>query len=174
MGLESSVIGQRNFYARSGYDGRKIPSYVVKLQSLFGENNWVNVVRNTANLMFDLGQGGALTENDFRKMETEVLILRGSEDKMVSAESSVEVAGWLKNGSYKEIEGAPHPLEKVDVGVLAIEITRFCGKRGDLIVNLRNLYFLPTFRRLILLIMRNRCKFVHIPQIKQNTHHDRS
>ena len=108
----------------------KIPSYVVKLQSLFGENNWVNVVRNTANLMFDLGQGGALTENDFRNMETEVLILRGSEDKMVSAESSVEVAGWLKNGSYKEIEGAPHPLEKVDVGVLAIEITRFCGKKG--------------------------------------------
>ncbi|MBK8081389.1 MAG: hypothetical protein IPK25_14585, partial [Saprospiraceae bacterium] len=84
--------------------------------------------------------------------ETEVLILRGSEDKMVNAESSVEVAGWLKNGSYKEIEGAPHPLEKVDVGVLVSEITRFCGKRGDLIVNLaqnlRNLYF-----------------FTHIPQI---------
>jgi pimeloyl-ACP methyl ester carboxylesterase len=105
----------------------KIPSYVVKLQAMFGEDNWTDVVRNTAGLMFDLGHGGGLAEDDFKNIETDVLILRGSEDKMVSAESSKEVASWLKNGTYAEIAGAPHPLEKVDVDVLVREIVGFCG-----------------------------------------------
>jgi pimeloyl-ACP methyl ester carboxylesterase len=105
----------------------KVPSYVAKLQAMFGEKNWMNVVRNTASLMFDLGHGGGLTEEDYRKIETDVLILRGSDDKMVTAESSKEVAGWLKNGTYKEIDGAPHPLEKVDLDVLVDEIVGFCG-----------------------------------------------
>jgi pimeloyl-ACP methyl ester carboxylesterase len=108
----------------------KIPSYVAKLQLLFGEKNWANVVRNTANLMLDLGHGGALQEDDFRNMETEVLILRGSEDKMLSAESSAAVAGWLKNGTYSEIDGAPHPLEKVDADVLVRKIVGFCASES--------------------------------------------
>ncbi len=87
----------------------------------------MNVVRNTAVLMHDLGHGGGLMEEDFRKIETDVLILRGSDDKMVTAESSKEVAGWLKNGTYAEIDGAPHPLEKVDMDVLVGEIVGFCG-----------------------------------------------
>ncbi len=105
----------------------KIPSYVVKLQTMFGEDNWADVVRNTAGLMFDLGHGGGLMEKDFRKIETDVLILRGSEDKMVTAESSQEVASGLQKGTYKEIDGAPHQLEKVDVDVLVGEIVGFCG-----------------------------------------------
>lgn len=105
----------------------KIPSYVLKLQALFGEDNWADVVRNTAALMHDLGHGGALSSQDFGTINNDVLILRGSEDKMVSAESSQEVASWLKNGTYQEIDGAPHPLEKVDVDVLVREIVGFCG-----------------------------------------------
>jgi pimeloyl-ACP methyl ester carboxylesterase len=94
---------------------------------MFGETNWANVVRNTAALMSDLGHGGGLAEDDFRKIETDVLIMRGSEDKMVTAESSLEVASGLKNGTYAEIDGAPHPLEKVDVDVLVGEMVKFCG-----------------------------------------------
>lgn len=108
----------------------KVPSYVVKLQAIFGEENWMNVARNTAALMFDLGHGGALKEDDFSTIENDVLILRGSEDKMVTAESSMEVAGWLKNGIYAEIDGAPHLLEKVDLDVLVHEIVGFCGLKS--------------------------------------------
>ncbi|HMR88567.1 MAG TPA: alpha/beta hydrolase, partial [Saprospiraceae bacterium] len=96
----------------------KVPSYVEKLQAMFGENNWINVVRNTAALMLDLGHGGGMVEDNFKTIETKVLILRGAEDKMVSAESSKDVASWLRNATYAEIDGAPHPLEKVDVDVL--------------------------------------------------------
>lgn len=105
----------------------KIPAYVAKLRSWFGANHWSKVVHNTAALMHDLGHGGALSSQDFSTIKNDVLILRGSEDKMVSAESSQEVASWLKNGTYKEIDSAPHPLEKVDVDVLVGEIIDFCG-----------------------------------------------
>jgi hypothetical protein len=74
-----------------------------------------------------IGDGSAMVDDDFRKIETDVLILRGSEDKMVTAESSMEVASWLANGTYLEIDGAPHPLEKVDMDVLVGEIVGFCG-----------------------------------------------
>lgn len=110
-----------------GMMAEKVPSYVVKLKAMFGEKNWMNVVRNTAAFMHDLGHGGGLMVEDFRKIETDVLILRGSEDKMVSAESSQEVASGLQKGTYQEIVGAPHPLEKVDVDVLVGEIVGFCG-----------------------------------------------
>jgi pimeloyl-ACP methyl ester carboxylesterase len=106
---------------------KKVHSYVAKLQGMFGEKNWTNVVRNTSALMSDLGNGGGLVEDDFKTIETDVLILRGSEDKMVTAESSKEVASWLKNGTYAEIDGTPHPLEKVDMDVLVGEIVKFCG-----------------------------------------------
>jgi len=53
--------------------------------------------------------------------------LRGAEDKMVTAESSKEVASWLRNVSYAKIVAAPHPLEKVDMDVLVGEIVKFCG-----------------------------------------------
>ena len=46
---------------------------------------------------------------------------------MVTAESSKEVASWLRNGTYSEIDGASHPLEKVDMDVLVREIVGFCG-----------------------------------------------
>jgi hypothetical protein len=46
---------------------------------------------------------------------------------MVTAESSQEVASALQSGTYQEIVGAPHPLEKVDVDVLVGEMVRFCG-----------------------------------------------
>ncbi len=108
----------------------KVPSYVAKLQVIFGENNWMNVVRKTASLMLDLGHGGGLVEDDFKTIETDVLILRGSEDKMVTAESSQEVASWLQNGTYQEIDDAPHPLEKVDMDVLVGEIVGFCDMKS--------------------------------------------
>jgi homoserine acetyltransferase len=75
---------------------------------MFGEKNWTNVVRNTAALMYDLGNGGGLVEDDFKTIKTDVLILRGSEDKMVTSESSQEVASWLENGIYLEIDAANH------------------------------------------------------------------
>ena len=77
--------------------------------------------------MSDLGHCGGLVEDDFKTIETDVLILRGSEDKMVTAESSKEVASWLKNGTYAEIDGEPHLLEKVDMDVLVDEIVGYCG-----------------------------------------------
>ena len=108
----------------------KIPTYVVKLQALFGEDNWADVVRNTAALMHNLGHGGGLAEDEYRNIKTDVLILRGSEDKMVTAESSKEVASWLENGTYAEIDDAPHPLEKVDMDVLVGEIVEFCDMKS--------------------------------------------
>ncbi len=100
----------------------KVPSYVAKLQVIFGDENWKSVVQQTADLMFDLGHGGALTADDFGQIETEILILRGSEDKMVSANAAKEVESLLRNGTYRELAGAPHPLEKVDIDVLVREM----------------------------------------------------
>ncbi len=105
----------------------KVPTYAAKLQALFGEKNWMNVVRNTAALMYDLGNDGGLVEDDFKNIKTDVLILRGSEDKMVTSESSQEIASWLENGIYLEIDAAPHSLEKVDLDVLVHEIVGYCG-----------------------------------------------
>ncbi|MFZ1751932.1 MAG: hypothetical protein WAU01_17185, partial [Saprospiraceae bacterium] len=101
------------------------PQYASKLQSMFGEQNWISVVIKTATMMLELGNGDSLSQSNFEKIRTFILICRGSEDKMVSADASIEVADWLVHGSNKELSGMPHSLEKVDLGVLVKEFYEF-------------------------------------------------
>ncbi|MGB4837703.1 MAG: alpha/beta hydrolase [Saprospiraceae bacterium] len=103
----------------------KVPQYASKLQLMFGDQNWISVVEKTATMMLELGNGNGLSQSDFEQIKSTIQICRGSEDKMVSADASIEVVDWLVHGSYKEMPGIPHPLEKVDLGVLAKEFYEF-------------------------------------------------
>jgi len=73
----------------------------------------------------DLGKGAAMTSDDFKNIRQQVLITLGTEDKMVTGEESQHVAGLLPNGSFKWIDGFQHPIDKIDMSVLAKEIQSF-------------------------------------------------
>lgn len=91
----------------------KIPHYVNALRHTHAANDWESVVNKTANMMHNLGHGKALGHQEFKKIKTPVLVTRGEQDFMVNAEESLKLVQHLKNGRFKEIENAKHPIDQV-------------------------------------------------------------
>lgn len=98
---------------------QKIPAYAATLQARHQPEDWKRIMRLTGEMMTALGEGGAMTREQFNSIDHEVLVCIGTEDHMVSQEESAETAGYLKHGALRIIEGFKHPLEAVDMDVLA-------------------------------------------------------
>lgn len=103
----------------------KVPRFAELLRERHAPVDWEEVLRKTAWMMLDLGSGNHLDDEIFQKIKHKVLISIGDLDKMVSIEESEQVADLLPNGSLKVIEGCEHPIEKVDMKILASIITDF-------------------------------------------------
>ena len=103
----------------------KVPAFANKLASIHSANDWKTVVHQTAKMMYKLGNGKKLTNNDLKQIEHPALIGIGSNDRMVSIEESKASADALPNGTLNIIEGFPHPIEKVNEDQLTSIIVEF-------------------------------------------------
>jgi esterase/lipase len=104
----------------------KVPAFALELEVRHGEHEWKSVMTRTALLMKDLAHTH-LTEQDFLKIDKQILLGRGSEDTMVTSEETDYVHHLVKNSEYKTYEGVPHPIAKVPVTLLEKEFERFYG-----------------------------------------------
>ena len=98
---------------------QKVPKFAQALKEKHGFENWKTVLRKTADMMLSLGNGSAMTKEEFSQINHEVFICLGSDDNMVTKEESVEVTSYLKNGKLKIIEGFKHPIETINKTKLA-------------------------------------------------------
>ena len=98
---------------------QKIPAFAATLSERHRPEDWKRIMRHTAEMMTALGDGAAMTKEEFHSIENEVLVCIGAEDHMVTREESAETAAYLKHGQLRIIEGFKHPLEAVDTKLLA-------------------------------------------------------
>lgn len=103
----------------------KVPKFAQILQETHKPDDWQVVVNKTAQMMSELGNGSAITLNEFKTIEHPVLISVGSKDEMVTVEESQKVADQLKNGNSLIINDLYHPIEKVDKVELVTTIEQF-------------------------------------------------
>lgn len=101
----------------------KVPQFAAALAERHEPADWKMVLRHTAEMLRNLGDGQALRQEDFEKIFCPVVILRGELDHMVTEEESRQVAEWLPHGRFEALEGTKHPFEQVDVEMLAAKIT---------------------------------------------------
>ncbi len=87
----------------------KVPHFAEELEIRHGER-WKQVVRSTAHMMQNLQKLDGLSHEDLADVNCPVLILRGSEDRMVTLPESEKAANHLMNGRYAEIENGKHEL----------------------------------------------------------------
>lgn len=106
----------------------KVPRFANILKERHHPVNWKEVLKKTANMMIELGEGKGLKDEEIKQIKHKILIGLGSEDKMVTKEESAFVVNMLPNGSLKIIEGFEHPIEKVDVSKLERTIIDFINK----------------------------------------------
>ncbi len=104
---------------------QKVPKFANMLGTRHGNENWKNVLHKTATMMQELGNGAALSNSDFAKINHEVAIAVGDKDNMVGLEESREVATSLPQGDLHILEGVEHPIEKVNPLILSELIQKY-------------------------------------------------
>lgn len=107
---------------------QKIPRYAQKLEQLHKPNNWRTLLEKTAAMLTGMGIGKKLTDEDFGKIEHEVLLAVGDRDKMVSIGETTDIFKKIKNASLLVLPDTPHPFESISAERLAYEMKSFFSR----------------------------------------------
>lgn len=100
----------------------KVPKFAAALAALHAPLDWKEMMRNTAEMMHNLGTKPALSPEDFARIRIPVSLLLGSEDVMVTKEETQAVLAQLSNADFTVVEGWQHPIERVDASQLVEKV----------------------------------------------------
>jgi len=103
----------------------KVSAFAKRLHELHQPNDWKEVMRKTAAMMLALANGKKLTNGDLSQIQHKTLIGIGALDHMVTIAESENAASHVPNGTLKIMENVRHPIEKIDMHVLATFIRDF-------------------------------------------------
>lgn len=103
----------------------KVPKFGHYLDSI--HLDWKSTMAKTRALMNDLGNGAALTFEDFGKIKNNCYIGLGDMDEMVSCGETLDVDAALLNSHYYKLKNSRHPLPQLDKALLAEKVIEFLG-----------------------------------------------
>lgn len=98
----------------------KVPRFAQALAARHQPFDWQRVVEHTADMMKALGENPLLSDKALGTIQPPVTIMRGSEDRMVSAAESLRAVSSLEKAQYIELQGQGHPLEQLDLDLLLV------------------------------------------------------
>lgn len=96
----------------------KIPAFARILEHRHAPNDWKELIRKTAEMMFDLGNNPLLTKEIISTINHKCKVLLGDQDDMADRSYSEKIAGWLPNGIFHVLENTTHPIEKIKLEML--------------------------------------------------------
>lgn len=105
----------------------KVPAFATSLAERHDPTDWQALMKATADMMLQLGEAPPLQTVDFATIEIPCLLLLGDRDKMVSWEETHTVYQQLPQAQMAVLPGTPHPLEQIDIELLAYMLQRFLG-----------------------------------------------
>ncbi|CAN5549252.1 hypothetical protein BH10BAC5_BH10BAC5_09140 [soil metagenome] len=103
----------------------KIPKFANILKKRHSSDCWKKVLINTASLMNSLGKNPLLTNDVLKQINCKVRIAVGDRDNMVTIEESENASRVLNSGSFIVLSETYHPIEKVDLKRLCLELKDF-------------------------------------------------
>lgn len=104
----------------------KLPTFAAQLQQRHQPNDWKLVLEKTKAMLLQMGNKNPLQLIDYTAISTPVLLLLGDNDKMVTKEETEDVQKALPNSRFQLLENTIHPIEKVNLVLLADIIREFC------------------------------------------------
>ena len=97
----------------------KAPLLADALARIHSPNEWKEVLHRTTEMFLQMGNGPALSAENFRAINNAVLMLLGEEDRMVTTEETMEACALLPQAEMIVLAGTPHPIEQADPAELA-------------------------------------------------------
>lgn len=102
----------------------KVPKFAEALEKRHGEH-WEDVLKRTADFMHDLGELKPIQKDLMSQMKVPVQLCLADQDNMVSVEETHQVHEWIANSKLEIIPESKHPIEQVDLMILANAIKSF-------------------------------------------------
>ncbi|TDO29335.1 alpha/beta fold hydrolase [Sediminibacterium goheungense] len=103
----------------------KIPAFAAALAKRHGAEQWKLLLKATADMLVKLGNNPLLHDEVFSKINTEILLLIGEKDNMVSLAETQSIQAQLHNSSMIVLADTLHPLEQVNASYLAETLLSF-------------------------------------------------
>lgn len=104
---------------------QKIPAFAQQLKARHHPNDWKLLLEKTTNMLLAMGQKNPLQLQDYTDIQTPSLLLLGDRDKMITLDETLAVYRQLPNAQFGMLPATGHPIEQVDVELLAFFIKRF-------------------------------------------------
>lgn len=111
--------------------GKLNPDKIMEKVPQFGEYlasihlDWKMNMAKTVELMLGLGNGKALTLEDFAKINNRCYLGIGDMDEMVSCGETMDVQKAIPNSEFYTLAKSRHPLPKLDKAILAQQIISY-------------------------------------------------
>lgn len=96
----------------------KVPQFADKLKQEHHPQDWETIMHKTAEMMLNMANGARLMEDDFKQIDTEVVIGLGSLDNMVTEAESANISNRLPHGKFVQLENVKHPIDQIETEVL--------------------------------------------------------
>ena len=103
----------------------KVPAFARMLSERHASGDWKAVLRRTADLLRNLGDGHGIPPGALAATDCPVTVGLGEWDNMVTPEESRAVAESLPRGRFDILSGCKHPIEQVDFVLLAERLKEF-------------------------------------------------
>jgi len=105
----------------------KVPKFAEVLANRHSPTDWKQLMLATAAMMQQLGANIPLQTEDYATISNPCLLMLGDRDKMVTLEETRAVYQQLPNAQLAVLPNTPHPIEQVEVGLVAYTVERFVG-----------------------------------------------
>ena len=103
----------------------KFPAFAEQLRQRHAPADWAAVLTATARLITAAGAAPQLLSLDFTALQAPVQLLVGDADLAAGPAATAALAAQLPRGRFVLLPNTPHPLERVDLTLLAGHIRVF-------------------------------------------------
>jgi pimeloyl-ACP methyl ester carboxylesterase len=108
----------------------KVPKFADALETRHAKSGgWEQMLARTADLMKGLGANPPLDTAAFATITPRARLMVGDRDTVVTVDETARAARALPAGELAVLPGTPHPLEQVNMPLLASLITDFFDRR---------------------------------------------
>lgn len=101
---------------------QKIPQFAALLEHRHAPNDWKEVLARTRDMMQALGKQQVLNAEDYARISSNILLLLGDRDTMVTVAETLEVFSALPNAAMAMLPRSAHALEQVNKEALLFHI----------------------------------------------------
>jgi esterase/lipase len=103
----------------------KIPAFATVLKQRHQPNDWKEVLNKTSSMLVNMGENNPLKLEDYASIYQPCLLMLGDKDKMVTLTETVDVFKQLPNAQLCVLPSTSHPIEQVDIEMLAFHVHKF-------------------------------------------------